>query len=66
MSEEQTITVDGLEKAIEHVDKLGAEAQIKFEQFKTNFYELTGKQINEPVTAIDVLKIVRKVWGDPK
>ena len=63
-SEEPTV-VDGLDKALEHIDRKGAEAQAKFESFSQNVFELTGKKLHEQVNALDVVKIVRNVFGFP-
>lgn len=57
--------VNGLGNAIKHVEEKAAQGQLKANEFATAFKELTGKMPNEPCNALDVVKIVHKMYGEP-
>jgi hypothetical protein len=64
--EQEITTVSSLAEAIKHVDVKAVEAQQKVELFKKNFHELTGYEPHHQMNAMDVLKLVLKVYGEPK
>ena len=45
-----------------HLDKLEKEIGEKLAVYKGNVSELTGHDLSKPVTALDVVKIVQKVF----
>lgn len=64
MTEETT--VEGLENAVKLLSERREEAQLAIKTFEENCKELTGYPPNQPITALDVVKIVAKIWGEPK
>lgn len=55
-----------LEQSLKLLDERNAEATQKIELFRTNFVELTGMQPGQQVNAADVVRLVLRIWGEPK
>jgi hypothetical protein len=61
MSEER-IECAGLAEALSFLDKRGAEALDGLRTYRHNVKELTGHDPDKPVTALDVVRIVQRVF----
>jgi len=59
-------TVSSLAEAIKHIDLKQAEAAQKVELFRHNFQEMFGVRPEQHMTALDVAKIMLKLYGEPK
>lgn len=64
MSEQTKVT--GIGNAIKYVDEAQVAASSAWNKFATNFEELTGFKPNQPISALDVYKIMYSTWGEPK
>lgn len=59
----EPVTFTNFEDAIKFIDSLKIEAQTSTAKWAQAVKDLTGHNINEPVSAIDVVSIVAKVFG---
>lgn len=59
-------TVEGLDNAVKLLSDRRDEAQLAIKTFEENCKELTGYPPNQPINALDVVKIVARIWGEPK
>lgn len=70
MKEEITLenksSIIGLGNALEEITKRQQEVDSKGAIWFKNFEEMTGYKPNQPINALDVVKIMYKFWGEPK
>lgn len=59
----EAVTFSSLGDALAFVDGLKADAQQSGSKWAQAVLELTGHQVGEPITPVDVVKIVAKVFG---
>ena len=58
--------IAGLGNALAEIAKRQAEAHKGLELFSKNFEELTGYKPHQQINALDVVKIIHSIYGDPK
>ena len=66
MTEDAETTVEGLGNAIGLLESRENDTKLAWKTFTENVKELTGCDPQKAVTVFDVVKIVHKIWGDPK
>lgn len=59
----EKLEFSSIDDVLNHFDATGKDAEAKIALYRQHVKELTGHDTTQPVTPLDVIKIVKKVFG---
>lgn len=62
MSSSDTVNFESLESVLEHLEKIQKTGNDSIEEYRNIVEQLTGHRLGQAVTALDVIKIVKKAF----
>ncbi len=62
----EQLKFDSLDAVLKHLSGSSAEIEASASKYRSQLQEFTGHDLSKPVTALDVIKIVQKVFFEAK